>query len=84
MVALYIPGTEEGKVDRYQDLAFEIKRIHRASTVTVIPIVIGALGTSSKNAKTWHAKLDIPDIFGSAQLSTIIGTAHVLTKVLCF
>ena len=40
-----IINTEEEKVDRYQDLAFEIKRIHRASKVTVIPIVIGALGT---------------------------------------
>ena len=29
-------STEEGKVDRYQDLAFEIKRIHRSSKVTVI------------------------------------------------
>ena len=36
-----IISTEERKVDRYQDLAFEIRRIHRASKVTVIPIVIG-------------------------------------------
>ena len=47
-----IISTEEEKVDRYQDLAFEIKRIHRTSKVTVIPVVIGALGTFSKNAKT--------------------------------
>ena len=39
--------TEEEKVERYQDLAFQIKRIHRTSKVTVIPIVIGALGTIS-------------------------------------
>ena len=74
-------STEEGKVDRYQDLTFEIKRIHRASKVTVIPIVIGALGTVSKNAKTWRGKLDILDIVGSAQLSTILGTAHIFRKV---
>ena len=79
-----IINTEEEKVDRYQDLAFEIKRIHRASKVTVIPIVIGALGTISKNAKSWHEKLKIPDIIGSAQLSAILGTAHILRKVLCF
>ena len=72
-------------MDRYQDLAFEIKRIHRASkvTVTVIPIVIGTLGTVSRNAKSWHGKLDIPDIVGSIQLSAILGTAHILRKVLC-
>ena len=51
--------------------------------MTVIPIVIDALGTVSKNAKSWHGKLDIPDIVGSTQLSAILGTAHVLRKVLC-
>ena len=53
-----IIGTEEGKVDRYQDLAFKIKRIHRASKVRVIPIiVIGALGTVSKNRNlAWEAR----------------------------
>ena len=50
----------------------------------VIPIVIGALGTVSKNAKTWHGKLNISDIVGSAQLSAILGRAHILRKVLCF
>ena len=60
-----IISIEEGKVDRYQDLAFEIKRIHRASKVTVIPLVIGALRTVSRNAKSWHGKLDIPDIVGN-------------------
>ena len=60
-----IINTEEEKVAKYQELAFEIKRIHRALTVTVAPIVIGALGTISTS------KLDIPDIVGSAQLSAI-------------
>ena len=47
-------------MERYQDLAFEFC----ASKVTVIPIVIGALGTLSKNArKAWYGKLDLRDIF---------------------
>ena len=79
-----IINTEKEKVDRYQDLAFEIKRIHKASKVTVMPIVTGALGTISNNAKSWHEKLKIQDIVGSAQLSAILGTAHILRKVLCF
>ena len=41
-----ITGTEED-----QELAFEIRRIHGASKVTIIPIVIGALGSMSKGAK---------------------------------
>ena len=59
---------EEEKVERYQELAFEVKRIHRAPKVQVIPLVIGALGTVSKNAKVWYGKLSLPDSFGSAQL----------------
>ena len=44
-------------MEKYQDLAFEIRRIHGAKKVTVIPIVIGALGSISKRAKTWYDKL---------------------------
>ena len=75
--------TEEDKVEKYQEPAFEIRRIHRASKVTIIPIVIGALGSISKGGKTWFGKLDEPVFLGSVQLSPILGTAHLLRKVLC-
>ena len=75
--------TEEEKVEKYQELAFEIRRIHGASKVTVIPIVIGALGGISKRSKAWYCKLGVPDFLGSVQLSAILGTAHLLRKVLC-
>ena len=65
-------------MEKYQDLAFEIRRIHGASKVTVIPIVIGALGSISKRAKTWYDKLGVPEFIGSVQLSAILGTAHLL------
>ena len=71
-------------MERHQDLALEIKRIHRATRVTVIRIVIGvgALGTIWRNAKAWYGRLSLHDIFGRAQLSAILGTAHILLKVL--
>ena len=47
-----ITKTEEEKVEKYQELAFEI---HGASKVIIIPVVIGTLG--SKGAKTWFGKL---------------------------
>ena len=78
-----ITRTEEEKVEMYQELAFEIRRIHGASKVTIVPIVIGALGSVSKGAKTWFGKLDVPDFLGSVQLSAILGTALLLRKVLC-
>ena len=75
--------TEEAKVERHQDFTLEMKRVHRAPKLTVIPIMIGALGTILKNAKAWLRRLSLPDIFGSVQLSAILGTAHILRKVLC-
>ena len=44
--------------------------------IIVITIMIGALKTISGNAKAWYGRLSLPDIFGSAQLSAILGTAH--------
>ena len=78
-----ITRTEDEKVEKYQELAFEIRRIHGASKVLMIPIVIGALGSISKGAKTWFGQLEVPDLLGSVQLSAVLGTAHLLWKVLC-
>ena len=75
--------TEEEKVETSQELAFKIRRIYGASKVTVIPIMIGALGSIWKCAKTWYGRLGVPDFLGSVQLSVILGTAHVLRKVMC-
>lgn len=35
------------------------------------------------NAKLWYWKLSLPDFFGSAQLSPVLGTPHILWRVLC-
>ena len=78
-----ITRSEEEKVEKYQELAFEIRRVCGASKVIIIPIVIGALGSISKGANTWFGKQEVPDLLGSVQLSAILGTAHLLRKVLC-
>jgi len=58
--------------------------MHRhVSKVSVIPIVADALVAISKDARTWHEKLGIPDIIVSAQPSAMLGTAYVLKKVIC-
>ena len=49
----------------------------------LIGIAFGALGSISKGAMTWFGKLDEPDFLGGVQLSAILGTAHLLRKVLC-
>lgn len=69
-----ITRTEEEKVEKYQELALEVTRIHGASKVIIIPIEIGALQSTSKGAKIWFRKLDVPDFLGSERLSAILPT----------
>ena len=60
-----------------------VKLIQQASKVSGVPKFVRALETISKDARTWHEKLGIPDIIVSAQPSAILGTAYVLKKVIC-
>ena len=69
--------------EKYQNLALEINRILRAKRATVLPIVTGALRTISGYTKAGNGRLSLPDIFGSARLSAVLGTAHILRKVSC-
>ena len=41
--------------------------------IIIIPIMTGALGTISGNAKAWNGRLSLPDIFGSAQCQPSLG-----------
>ncbi|XP_068697681.1 uncharacterized protein [Montipora foliosa] len=77
-----ITRTEEEKVEKYQELAFEIRRIHGASKVNNIYLD----WCSCKHVKRWKDlvwQANVPDFLGSVQLSAILETAHLLQKVLC-
>ena len=39
---------EKEKIEKYQDLKRDITRIWKCKTVKIVPIIIGALGTSRK------------------------------------
>ena len=78
-----IAKTQNEQVDRYQELTLGVKLIQQASKVSGVPIFVRALETISKDARTWHEKLGLPDIIVSAQPSAILGTAYVLKKVMC-
>ena len=77
-----VSKTEQEKVEKYQDLAFEMKRCHGASKVSVVPIIVEALGITIKSTRTWHRQIELPVVIGSVQLAAVLGTAHILRKVL--
>ena len=48
------------------------------SVISVIPIVIGALGTVSKHLRMWISKLGTPGIIALLQKACLLGTAKIL------
>ena len=53
-----IVTTEAWKIEGYQQLAFEVRRIHQVEVV-VVPLVTGSLGTVSKYFAKWQEYLGI-------------------------
>ena len=75
---------EEEKVSNYNDLATEIRKLHKVST-SIVPLVVGALGVVTKNLKPSLKGLNIPNphqVFASMQITAVLGTSIILRQVL--
>ena len=87
IVDVAIPGDhridikEVEKIDNYSELRLEISRMWNVSC-KVIPVVIGALGSTSRRLQSFLNQLDIPYDIGVLQKSALLGTANILRKVL--
>ena len=68
------------KREKYQDLAMEIRRLWKTS-VNVVPIVIGALGTIG-DARSDLEMLGIIDGTDMIQTAALLVSAHILRKTL--
>ena len=75
---------EKEKIENYQDLKWElpVKWIWKLRRVTVVPVIIGALGTVSKDIEKWLAEIDVTCRLESLQRTCLLGTARILRKVL--
>ena len=84
IVDIAIPGDlrvrekEIEKREKYQDLAIKIRRLWKTS-VKVVPIVVGALGTI-RNARSDLEMLGIKDGTDMTQTAALLGSAHILRK----
>ena len=77
----HVKEKEVEKIDKYMDLAAEIRRQFRVKAV-IVPIVLGALGTVPAKLSKSLEKLEIEDVIGSLQTAVLISTTTVLRKVL--
>ena len=81
-VDVRVEEKEEEKVEKYQDLKREIGRSWNLKKVEVVPVVIGALGSVTKEFDGWIEKLGTTFNVGVVQKTALLGTARILRKVL--
>jgi len=72
---------EAEKILKYKDLTIEIQRIWNIKT-KVIPVIIEATGTISKSFRKYVGNIPGKHEVKELQKTVILGTAHLLRKVL--
>jgi hypothetical protein len=87
LIDVAIPGDrnmiqkETEKILKYKDLTVEIQRMWNLKT-RVIPVIIGATGTISKSFRKYMSTIPGTHEVKELQKTAILGTAHILRKVL--
>ena len=72
---------EADKILKYKDLTIEIQRMWDVKT-KVIPVIIVATGTISKSFRKYVSNIPGKHEVKELQKTAILGTAHILRKVL--
>ena len=76
-----VDSKEMEKIEKYQDLVRELKSLWDMKVV-VIPIVLGALGTTPKTLQKRMKDIGIETRIGELQKTVILHTGRILRKVL--
>ena len=83
-----IPGdsiikiSEQRKIESYQDLKRELRKIWQLKNVRIVPVVIGALGAVTPQFKANLKNIHCPFTVSTLQKTALLGSAHILRKVL--
>ena len=72
---------ETEKILKYKYLTIEIQRMWNVKS-KVIPVIIGATGTISKSFRKYVSNIPGNNEVKELQKTAILGTAHILRKVL--
>jgi hypothetical protein len=72
---------EAEKILKYKDLTVEIQRMWNVKT-NVIAVIIGPTGTISKSFRKYVSNIPGNHEVKELQKTAILGTAHILRKVL--
>jgi len=72
---------EAEKILKYKDLTIEIQRMWNVK-IKVIPVTIGVTGTVPKSFRKYMSNIPEKHEVKELQKTAILGTAHILRKVL--
>ena len=59
-----------------------MKKIWNLTYVGIVPIIMAALGITSKSLKDWLGKLELKSSIELLQKAVLLGTAKIVKKVL--
>ena len=88
IIDIAIPGDnrvgakEKEKIEKYDNLKWEVKKMWSMKKVEIVPVVIGALGAVSKNFELYIEKLGIQIKTEHLQKTALLGTARILRRTL--
>ena len=73
---------EHEKVDDYNQLNREVKKIWNLTYVSIVSIIVRALGITPKNLKNWLGKLELKISTELSQKAVLLRTGKTVGKVL--
>ena len=73
---------EREKVDKYHELQRETGRLWQLKNVQVVPVVIGTLGSVTKDSDNCMDKFEASSSVGAIQKTALLGTARILRRVI--
>ena len=76
----WIDLKEQKKVGNYSELRRKVKKIWNLSQAVVVPVVIGALGVTSKILKEWVKKLYVKSSIELLQKAALLGTVKIVRQ----
>lgn len=82
---MIVPLHLKKKMFKYKDLLIQVQRMWGLSTIIIIPVIIGATGTINKNFGDNLKKIpgnEDSSITQIAQNTAVLGTVHIIRKVL--
>ena len=77
-LSIWHSSERQSERERWELPRRELKPISRLRSVTVVPVITGALGTVSKDIEKWLAETGVTCSLEALQTACLLGTARIL------